>query len=164
MKRNILIALLLLVQVAAMGQYKPIQQIFDRYAGKEGYTSVVITRQMFALIAEMEAAPDDEYMKMIRNLDGIKILTCTQSPAQCKAFYDEVLGAIDLKVFEELMDIQNPDERVRFMVRKREGKVTDLVVITGGQNENALIWITGIIDMKSIGRLTRDLNLGERKE
>lgn len=147
-----------------MGQYKPIEKIFDRYAGKEGYTSVVITRQMFALISDMEVGQDDEYMKMIQNLDGIRILTCTQSPAQCRAFYDEVLAAVDLKVFEELMDIQNPDERIKFMVRKKDGKVSDLVVLTGGSTENALIWITGTIDMKSIGRLTRDLNIGEIKE
>ncbi len=164
MKRQSIIFLFLLAHVAAMGQYKPIEQIFDRYAGKEGYTSVVITRQMFSLISEIEVAKDDEYMKMIQNLNGIRILTCTQTPALCKAFYDEVLAAVDHKVFEELMDIQNSDERIKFMVRKKDGKVTDLVVLTGGNTENALIWITGIIDMKSIGKLTRDLNLGEIKE
>jgi hypothetical protein len=48
------------VSAVAMAQNKSIDRIFDKYAGKEGFTTVFISKYMFSMFANLEGIDDKE--------------------------------------------------------------------------------------------------------
>ena len=80
MKKLIIISALLITSVSMMAQSKVVDQLFEKYNDKDGYTSVVITKHMFNLFSNVETEADDEYMNMIKNLKNIRILSGQRRP------------------------------------------------------------------------------------
>ena len=53
----------------------PADELFDKYSGQDGYTSVYITQHMFSLFADVETEEDESgFLDLVKNLDRIKIL------------------------------------------------------------------------------------------
>lgn len=158
MKKYLVLAVLILFPVILEAQNKAITQLFDKYSGKEGFSTVVITKNMFQLFANVENAENDEFLKTVKNLDFIKILS-TGEGIDGKAFYKEVLAAIPAKDYKELMVIQEANEQVKFLTLEKEGVIRELIMVTGGTDESSLIWVSGIIDMKTIAKIAQSVNI-----
>lgn len=158
MKKYLVLAALFLFPLFLQAQNKAITQLFDKYSGKEGFSTVVITKNMFQLFANVESTENDDFLKTVKNLDFIKILT-TEGGVDGKTFYKEVLSAIPEKDYKELMVIQESDEQVKFLTLEKDGVIRELVMVTGGASESSLIWISGIIDMKTIAKIAQSVNI-----
>ncbi len=48
--------------------------IFDRYNGKEGFTSVYISSRMFSLLARIDTE-DEEFRNLVTRIKSIRILS-----------------------------------------------------------------------------------------
>ena len=79
MKRTILAALTMLLLMGAQllnAQNSSAIALFDKYGGKDGYTTVSISKELFGMFAEMDTEDPDmaEVKAMMEQLEGIKIL------------------------------------------------------------------------------------------
>jgi hypothetical protein len=157
MKKTFTFCLLVLLNLGAIAQDKAVEQIFQKYSGRDGFTTVVITKNMFQLFADVEDAGDD-FLKTVKNLDFIKILSC-EAGINGKEFYREILASIPEKDYKELMVIQESGQDIKFLTREKEGVINELIMVAGGKEESALIWITGIIDMKTIGKIAGGMHI-----
>ena len=45
-----------------------VDALFDKYAGKDGFTTVIISSKMFSLFQDMEMEEDDEFNEMMSSL------------------------------------------------------------------------------------------------
>jgi hypothetical protein len=158
MKKYILSILIVLAPLAASAQNKVVEQLFQKYSGKEGYTSVVITKNMFQLFANVENPDNDEFLKTIKNLEFIKILSA-KTGADGKVFYNEVLSLIPVKDYKELMVIQEADEVVKFLTLEKDGVIRELLMISSGKEESTVIWMAGIIDMKTVSKIAQNMKI-----
>ena len=76
--KSIILVLVMLPMVMS-AQSSSIDRLFDKYSGEDGFTSVNISKSMFAFFAKMEGIEDEDFNQMqevIDNLDGLKILSC----------------------------------------------------------------------------------------
>lgn len=143
----------------------PISQIFEKYSGKEGFTSVNITKDMFDLMGDLskDTKDDKSISEVVGGLDGIKILT--YSPEKSKTskkfdFYNEIIKNIPLSGYTSLMDVNEENTTVKFLIRKEaKGKISEFLMLVSEDDEGSLIWITGDLDMNKIKRLSKDMNL-----
>ncbi len=160
MKRIVLAALVTcLITVGALSQNKVVDDLVDKYAGQEGFTSVVITKYMFNLFSNIETTEDDEYMNMIKNLKNIKILTAPSGGDRQINLYDEVMKKLPAKEYEVLMEIKDGTQDVKFLVKEEKKQVVELLMLIGGDEDNVVMSISGIIDMKSIAKLAKSMNI-----
>jgi len=159
MKNLLTSVVILLLSVSVQGQNKSIQKIFDRNKGADGFTSIVITRHMFDLFSELETQPDDDYLNLIKNLDGINILTASEPGVNSRKFYNTVLKELHNNRYQELMTVHDTDQDVEFFTREKKGQVVELLMLIGAQKQTTLVWITGIIDMKTISKLADNLGI-----
>ena len=159
MKGLLFTLVVLLTVIVAKGQ-SPADKIFDKYAGREGYTTVFISKYMFDLFSNIESTdPDAEEMsEVISKLTGIKILAAEQ-PDESVNFYKEMKKEISSGAYKELMIIKEQDQDVQFLVNESEGKITELLLIVSGQGENVLMSIQGDIDMKNIAKLANIMDI-----
>ena len=167
MKRRkwIFAVLLAWMAVPVFAQKDAVDQLFDKYGGKDGYTTVYITSKMFSMFSQAQV-DDPEFNRMMKNLKSIRILASDASTSRKDNvnFYDEVMKSLPVQEYEELMVVQQKDQKVKFLMKEKGGKVVELLLVVGGKDDNAVIDIRGIIDMKEIAQLSKAINVSGMEE
>jgi hypothetical protein len=159
MKRIVLGGMLMIFALSAFGQKSAVDKVFDKYSGKEGYTTVYISSFMFNLMSSIDSDdPDfDEFKKATAGISSIKILT--QDGGNSEAFGEELIAMLPRSEYKEMMVVKDQDEEVLFLAREEGGKITEFLLIVSGGGEDALIAIQGDIDMKSISKIASGLDM-----
>jgi len=165
MKRTILAALTMLLLMSAQmiyAQNSSALALFDKYGGKEGYTTVSISKELFGMFADIESDDPDmkEVKTMMEQLEGIKILmfeTENADDAELARFKSEV-GKLQVTGYSELMVVKQTGEEVKFLAQKKGDKIGELLLVINGEKEAGFITISGLIDMSTIGKLSKTMN------
>lgn len=98
MKKLILIAGLM-IPLAAMGQ-RSIDRLFDRYAGRDGFTTITLTGDLLKLAANFG---DEDDRDINARITGIRILTEDDETRGTVNFLDIISRDLDDKDYEEFM-------------------------------------------------------------
>ena len=157
MKKITVAILLIFTSTLLMGQKSPVDRLFEKYSGKEGYTSVYISKYMFSLFSSIN--PDDkELNQAVSGLSSIKILA-TEATVKGINFHNEIMKELPSKDYKELMVIREKDQDLKFLVKDVGGKIVELLLIIGGK-DNALICIQGEdINLKNISNLSKSMQI-----
>ena len=159
MKRITIGGMLIMLTLFTMGQNSAVDKVFDKYSGKEGYTTVYISSFMFNMLNSLESDdPEfDEFKKATAGIKSIKILT--QDGGESEAFGAELLEMLPRSEYQEMMVVKDQDEDVLFLAREEGGKITEFLLIVSGGGEDALIAIQGDIDLESISSIASGLDM-----
>lgn len=157
MKRFILY-FFLIIPLALMAQQSPVDKLFDKYAGREGYTSVFISKHLFGLFAQMDKE-DKEFEELIGKLTAIKILSADGTVKSNVNFFTEIMKELPIKEYTELMVVKEKGQEFKFLIREKNGRISELLMISGGVNNNALISIQGDINLKNISTLSKSMKV-----
>jgi hypothetical protein len=165
MKKLLMITCFIGLSAMVLAQNRSIDRVFDKYAGKEGFTTVYISKYMFSMFADLEGVEDDE-MKEVQDvfgkLTGIKILAVDDPAALGEGvnFYDEIMSDLPRDRYEELMVVKDSESDVVFLAREEGGVIVELLLVVGGDgDDNALIAITGEIDLNTIAKLGKTMDI-----
>lgn len=160
MKKLMLQLILVLLPVILMAQNKAVDQLFEKYSDRDGYTSVYITKHMFSLFANIEAddPESEDIIKTFQSIDNIKVLS-SKHPEEGVNFHDELMEKLPAKEYEELMVVHEKKQDVKFLIKKDGEKIKELLMIVGGEESNALVLITGDIDLKRMSRISKYLGI-----
>jgi hypothetical protein len=164
MKKLAIILILLVAPFAASAQ-----GFFDAYEDEKDVTAVVVTKNMFKLLAKIDIESDDpevkEYMNLVNNLENIKIFI-TENPATGKRMASDVQAYISKnKSLSELMRVKDDGQNIKFYSKegKNENFVSELLMFLegsmDGKDGTVIMSITGNIDLKQVSKLTKDLNV-----
>jgi hypothetical protein len=145
--------------VFAMAQNTAVDQLFEKYADKDGFTTVSISKAMFSLFAS-ENESKDQFNQAVKGLESIRILAPDSTIIQKGKlnFYNEISKSLPMSQYEELMSVKEKDQVFKMLIRKKGSVITEFLMIGGG-NENVLICITGNIDLKSISKLSKAMDI-----
>jgi hypothetical protein len=69
------------------------------------------------------------------------------------------LNSVTLKGFTELMTVKESDETVQFMITKNGKNISELLLLINQKDQAGFISITGNIDLKSIAKLSKTMNI-----
>jgi len=162
LKFKIALAALTLWPVLMFAQ-SPADELFDKYSEQEGFTSVYITQHMFGLFADVETEEDEDgFIELVKNLNCIKIVSVDEDNKELNKnvnFYDEIMKGFPEDKYEELMVVKKKDQDIKFLIRKEDKNIKELLMIVGGIEDNALISIQGDIDLKTISKLSKTMNI-----
>jgi Domain of unknown function (DUF4252) len=158
MKKLIIALALILFSFIVNGQNSAVDQLFAKYADKDGFTAVSISKGMFNLFAG-ENESKDEFNKAVKGLESIRILTPDETVQKGSLnFYKEICKSLPIAQYEELMSVKEKDQVFKMLIRKKGNVITEFLMIGGG-NDNVLICITGNIDLKSISKLSKAMDI-----
>ena len=157
--KKLLFLLIMLIPFMGMAQKSPIDKLFDKYANKDGLTTVNISGALLGFASKIDSGPQAD---MLSALKGVRILAVDDDDLNKELdFYKELKdnGFFDNHKYESLMEVTEKDEVVRFFAKSTDdGKFSELLLVVGG-DDNALISIRGVIDPENIGKLTGALNI-----
>jgi len=161
MKTILACLMIVLAANTLSAQNSPVDRLFDKYADKNGFTSVFISKQMFELFAakDMASRDSEEYKNALSGIKSIKILTVEDSVLNRSInFFKEIGKEIPLEEYSTLMVIKEKNQDLRMMVREKNGKITEFLMLGGG-NDNVLISIVGELDLNSISKISKAIDL-----
>jgi hypothetical protein len=163
MKKSFLILTALFLTIAMQAQTNPVDEMFNKYSDKAGFTLVTISGRMFSMIASLDAEnPDAD--NLIRRLKSIRILSVEDSLLNVNLnFYSELSKKLDFSVYEELMVVKEGRDITKFLIRENGNVISELLVIVGGPGGNSIISIKGDLSMKNISDLSKNVGIQELK-
>ena len=151
----------LLFSVAAMAQNDAVSKFFSKYQNDESFTYANISSKMFSMFTnmELEKKEDQEVLNAISKLKGLRILQ-KEDARNARELYKEALGLIPIKEYEELMSIRDQDKDMKFFVKEiSAGKIGELLMVMGGNDEFMVLTLFGEIDLKQVGRMGRKMDI-----
>ncbi|MFW5700263.1 MAG: DUF4252 domain-containing protein [Cyclobacteriaceae bacterium] len=158
MKKVLFFAAFIIMPLCANAQGSPVDKLFEKYSGREGYTSVYISKYMFSLFADMENS-DKEIENVLGNLTGIRILASEEAFLPGVNFYAEIMEELPINEYKELMVVKEKGQDFKFLIRENDGMISELLMVAGGASNNALISIQGNIDLNTISKLSKSMDI-----
>jgi hypothetical protein len=153
MKKITLLAGALLVPFIIMGQNPAVDQLFNKYQGKEGFTTVFVNKDVFKMISDNDNV-EHEMNKTLEKISGIKILAQEDKEITGELnFYDELKKSLDFNKYKELVVVKEKDQDVWIIARENNDRIAELLVIVGG-DENVLVWIEGNFTFEDLSELS----------
>jgi hypothetical protein len=144
-------------------QSNPVDEMFNKYSEKQGFTVVSISSKMFSLFANKDPENKDAD-NVINKLKSIKILSVEDSLLNKNLnFYSELSKKLDLSVYEELMVIKEGPDITKFLIKQNGNLISELLVVKGGPGGNSLISIKGELNLKNISDMSKSLDMQELK-
>ena len=140
-----------------------IQTFFKKYADDESFTSVQIAPKLFELIAKLDIN-DPEYKdvkNMIKNMKYITILT--KETKDNKNLYAEAIKTINRQEYEPLMTVKAKEDNVQFLIKEKNGIVSELFMAAGSDNDFVLMSMVGDISLAEVSKLANKVKTVDGK-
>ena len=133
--------------------------LIDKYQGKQGFTTVVINKALFDIVAAID--DDEDLQKMKGMIDNVRIIAMEDHFSSTDVnFFDEMKTQVDTKSYVELMTVKEHDNDVVFYVKYASNKdIEELLLVVGGHDDNAVVSIKGKISLKELASLSNSVKI-----
>ncbi|MBX2896516.1 MAG: DUF4252 domain-containing protein [Cyclobacteriaceae bacterium] len=158
--KKVIVGLMLMTAVFAVQAQDAVSKFFTKYQNDESFSQVNISSKMFSLMANLDVndKEDQEVVNMISKIKGLRILAKEQA-RNSRELYKEALGMIPQKDFEELMTVRDKDKDMKFFIKESGGKISELIMIAGGNEEFMVLSLFGEIDLKQVSKISKRMNI-----
>lgn len=143
-------ALLVLQFVIASGQ-RSIDRLFDKYADKEGFTTVNISGNLL----NFAACLDDDDNEIKARITEIRVLTQNDKSMNVDNFLDVVKRDLTDNDYEEFLRVKEYGRDLRMLVRAEGRKIKEFLLVSGGE-ENSLVQIKGDMTLSDARKLSEN--------
>ena len=151
----------------ANAQSDAISKYFAKYMENDDFMSINISGKMFQMMSRIELDDKEEQKFMeqsIGRIKGVKAIAA-QDDVDGRKMYNEALGLVDGKGYEELMSVKEEDKNIRFLIKEKDNKIDELFMVLGGRDEFGLLSIVGDgIDLNMLYKLSKVVGVEGFKE
>ncbi len=156
MKKLVTLLLIALFPVLAIAQNSAVDKVFNKYENRDGFTVVTINKGLLKMAADIDDE-DKEAQEFLGRISSIKILA-SEDESNVN-LYDEVLSNLNKKEYEELMTVKSSEEDVLILAKKDGDIIEELIILVGGKEDNALVYISGRMSMKDMAKISKSVNI-----
>ncbi|HEX3008588.1 MAG TPA: DUF4252 domain-containing protein, partial [Bacteroidales bacterium] len=111
MKSIVVSMIMLFASLSVFSQSSKFDDIFNKFQGKEGITSVVLTSDLIKFASEME----DSGMNALKNITQVRVLAFENAVAQDVVAFENMLKEVSLNNFKELMVVKENKNNIRML-------------------------------------------------
>jgi len=162
MKKLILSALIITMGVSLFAQPAGVDRLYYNYKGEEGVVALRIPGFLMKLAGSI-ADLDREEKQLLRSLRSVTVLTIEETDLYPDVNFTEEIDLSRMKGgYQMLLEVHDGDEDVVIAAREKKGKITDLIVVVGG-DENVLVHVRGRMDSNLLENLAEVAGVDELK-
>jgi len=160
MKKLMIGAVIMMCSLAVSAQSDSMSKFFNKYQNDETFSQVTISGKMFSMMANISGDTEEEkaMINSISKIKGLKILSKSEA-RNSRELYKEAISMIPANTFEELMSIRDKDKDMKFYTKEAGGKISELVMVMGGNEEFMVLSLFGEIDLKDISKIGKSVNI-----
>lgn len=160
MKRAITTTLILVFTMTGLFAQSRIDQLFEKYQGREGFVSLTISGNMLRLFAALDDNDSDPVMRHAAKFTSVRLLAKEDDLVESENFYDSVIKELMKGGYEEMMSVNSTDVDVKMLLLTDGDIFREFILIAGGE-ENAIIQIRGNLTYDDIREISSSVNNGE---
>ncbi|MEO0469312.1 MAG: DUF4252 domain-containing protein [Bacteroidota bacterium] len=136
-----------------------IDRLMDQYAENDDFTQIRISPSLIRLFASKEKKGDEKFADAIDQMKGLRLIS--GETANGYRHFDDVVNSLDRSQYEELMSMKDEDENLLFLVKPSDipGKVSELIMVIGGQDSFFLMSLDGQLDLESIAKIGESMDI-----
>jgi hypothetical protein len=169
MKKNSLFMLLFLLFTGVQAQDDAISKFFSKYMEDDNFSRVYISPKMMQMAGgflkssgESSDKEAQDLGELISKVRGIRILSAEK--VNGKPLYEEALGTLSRNKYEDLMDVADKTSNTKFMVREENGRIMELLMISGSSESFTLLSMLGNFTYQDLNILADKTNIPGMKE
>lgn len=142
------------------------QTAFDKFAGQDGITSIIVSKKMFELMSKVKVDASDketqQYLNLIKKLDNLKVFTTKSNrvEGEMKVATEKYVKAAGM---EELMRVNDNGKNIKILVKSgaSDSQIKELLMfIEGANNEDTVLMsLTGDFNLSEISILTDKMRI-----
>ena len=162
MKKYVLILLCVAIPALSVAQPASVRKASCKYGHKEGVTRITIPGIVMDFASWF--VDDKETAKMLRSVNKIKVLAFEDSERFHDVnLVDEIMGKFKANSFEEMLAVRSDNEDVAIYIRERSRNRKELLVIAGGSDDNAIVYLKGKITPEMLGMIGNEMKVDALK-
>jgi hypothetical protein len=152
MKTRILIfCSITFIFASAYSQNKICDEVFKKYADKQGFTTINIPGSALKLF--FHDLKDNEF-----KITEFRLLSAEDSIVNENInFYNEIVPKLKKHEYEELMSIKDKDQNFVMLCKNKNGVIIEFILISGGK-DNLLVNFTGRISLSDAFKISQSLS------
>lgn len=160
MKNLIIVLITVCIGFSANAQNDVVTKLFNDYYDDENFTKISVSSKMFELFTHIEPGDEDEddILEAVSKLKGLKVIAA-DSVGNSKKLYDDAVKKVSKSGYEELMEVKDAEENMKFMIKEKDGIINELVMVVGGHKSFFILSLYGEINLKDISKLSRSMNV-----
>ncbi|WP_338378294.1 DUF4252 domain-containing protein [uncultured Flavobacterium sp.] len=148
------------------------QSAFEKFEGKEGVSSMNVSKKMFEMMSKVKVDPKDkdmqQYLNLLKKLDNLKVLTTTSSKI-ANEFETSVTSYLKSHPLEELMRANSDGKNIKIYIKSAGNStiVKELLMFMESSSKDTpsvLLSLTGEFDLDELSSLTERMNLPGKDE
>ena len=101
---------------------------------------------------------EDDILEAVSKLKGLKVIAA-DSIGNSKKLYTDAVKKVSGNGYEELMEVKDAQENMKFMIKEKDGIIDELVMVVGGHKSFFILSLYGEIDLKKIAKLSKSMNV-----
>jgi len=142
MKKLLLSAIILTLGISLFAQPAGFDRLYYTYKGEEGVMALRIPGFVMKLAGSI-ADLDRGERELLRSLRSVTVLTIEENHLYPGVNFAEEINLSHMRDnYQLLMEVHDGDEDVIIAAREKNGKVRDLIVVVGG-DDNVLVHVRG---------------------
>jgi hypothetical protein len=152
---------LLILTTGLFAQNDAISRFYSAYEEGEGFTKITMGSKMFQMFMHLEGTTEQEkqMIETVSKIEGMKILALENDQiGKSQEMYKSALKKPSSE-YETLMTVEDEGIKMSFFIRESNGKVAELLMISGGPSEFMIMSLLGDIDLNQIANLGRSMNI-----
>lgn len=134
-----------------------IDDLFRKYSGNDGFTTIVINKDLLDFAFTSNNDKDIDELK--GKISDLRILISNKhQQGNISTFKDEIKNSIAKSDYQNLIEILNGKNKVNFYVKKDNDKIIHLILIASENDEEVLLSLKGQFTMKELIEMGKDSN------
>lgn len=154
MKKIMIVLIAMGLAGVASAQKDPVSAAFEKYAGKEGFTTVNVSGDMLKMFTQAEEQRRDTTFQS--KLTDLRILVREKKcdNTQTANFRADIYDQLDKKEYKEMMTVKESDKDVVILVKESGGRVSEFLLLVTGADDNVLIQAKGDMLLRELADLS----------
>jgi hypothetical protein len=151
MKTFLIICSVILNLALVKAQNSVCDELFDKYAGKEGFTTLYLNGSNLGLLFNKNGN------RSCKDL-SFRLLSANDSVYNGSInFYKEVVPFLNKNKYKELMSVNKKDQKLVVLCKQTKNKITEIILVSGGKN-NLLINFNGEITLSEAIQVSKSFS------
>lgn len=158
--KHLILLIAVCIGFTASAQNDVVTKLFDEYYDNEDFTKISVSSKMFELFTNIEPGDEneEEILEAISKLKGLKVIAA-DSVENSRTMYSDAVKKISSNGYEELLEVKDAKEDLKFMISEKDGIINELVMVAGGNKNFFILSLYGEINLKNISKLSKSMNV-----
>lgn len=131
-------------------------KLYSKYSASEDVTSINLSESMISIASRFIGENDQDAKDLLASVKGLKVLISETPNSQLSS---EAFSIARSGGYEELIRVNDGDDKVRIMVQEKGDLIQDVLVLVESDDEFVFINLTGNIDPNQVGKVLKTLDI-----